>query len=49
VASRPTPMPPRTTTERPQLNVVNNKLKLRCYHTRGQNQFGIHVHRAYCG
>jgi hypothetical protein len=48
VSSRPTPSPPRTT-ERPQLNLVNHKLKLRCYHTREQNQFGVFVHRTHCG
>ena len=47
VSSQPAPTPPRTT-ERPQL--VHSKLKLlRCYHTRGQNQFGIYVHRTHCG
>lgn len=48
VSTRPTPTPPRASGQ-PRLNIANDKLKLRCYHTRGQNQFGMFVHRTHCG
>ena len=48
VQTRPQPLPPRTT-GRPQVNMIDHKLKLRCYHTRGRTEFGMPVHRTYCG
>jgi hypothetical protein len=48
VQTRPTPLPPRTT-GRPQVNVIDHKIKLRCYHTRERNEFGVSVHRTHCG
>ena len=46
VSTRPAPTPPRT---QPQVQQVDRKLKLNCYHTRERNQFGVPVPRAHCG
>lgn len=48
VQTRPTPLPPRTT-GRPQVNVIDHKIKLHCYYPRERTEFGVIVHRAHCG
>ena len=46
--TRPTPLPPRTT-GRPQANMIDHKIRLRCYPVRDRNEFGMIVFRMRCG
>lgn len=48
VMTRPIPTPPRVQ-DRPQLNHIEAKIKLHCYHTREPNELGVYVHRTHCG